>query len=553
MAITGETDVAVGLRKPRIFVTDMVGGHVQGDKWRSGAAWGVEARLIEYPPIAELQAMSTEHLQALCFTSIEWSADPGGGGGLDVLKFWRNDGKKSDFLVQGQAQGYCCQELGEHESCRILPKTFNKSDIQGEVRGVKVFYTQRNVIGLALLGGGGQVLAQEGPAMDGPDDGYGERVFTFAANEKLVGFQCFCSLTTQKLGCIVADMGTTQEGGALDPALVPVYAPPIFIYANVEPDPCFGGLPEVWRFSEAAKPHSLPSGLRAHLTTDEYTAVMEGVNAVLDRHGAPQEGCCKGPLCQTCFTDGIDRGLLRMAATFFLVPLLCWDLDQEARGKQIQQEVKAALEPLEAKGLQATFQVGKLRSGGGSNGSHTGPSSGGDPSGIAISVPTSNVSNVPQAPQPMVMTNTVSGVSKYSDGGGLEAGGTLTKCHIKHALTWKEARAQADREAGGLPTCDELRKAGVSAVDIFGDGVDLWMPVRRSDGRTGDYCQIGNHEVNKTRYISHIDTYGMPRWGKNTRAALWRPGPNSTSCCKGFFYAMGNGAAASPTASGGTE
>ena len=215
--------------------------------------------------------------------------------------------------------------------------------------------------------------------------------------------------------------------------------------------------------------------------------------------------------------------------------------------------MKAALEPLEAKGLQATFQVGKLRSGGGSNGSHTGPSSGGDPSGIAISVPTSNVSNVPQAPQPMVMTNTVSGVSKYSDGGGLEAGGTLTKCHIKHALTWKEARAQADREAGGLPTCDELRKAGVSAVNTFGDGVDLWMPVRRSDGRTGDYCQIGNHEVNKTRYISHIDTYGMPRWGKNTRAALWRPGPNSTSCCKGFFYAMGNGAAASPTASGGTE
>ena len=134
------------------------------------------------------------------------------------------------------------------------------------------------------------------------------------------------------------------------------------------------------------------------------------------------------------------------------------------------------------------------------------------------------------------------------DGGGSEAGGTLTKCHIKHALTWEEARAQADREAGGLPTCDELRKAGVSA----GDGVDLWMPVRRPDGRTGDYCQIGNHPINKTRYISHIDAYGMPGWYTNTSAAGWRPGPNSTSC-KGFFYAMGNGAAASPTASGGTD
>eukprot|EP00802_Teleaulax_amphioxeia_P008287 Tamp_08295.p1 GENE.Tamp_08295~~Tamp_08295.p1 ORF type:complete len:739 (-),score=125.09 Tamp_08295:131-2116(-) len=110
--------------------------------------------------------------------------------------------------------------------------------------------------------------------------------------------------------------------------------------------------------------------------------------------------------------------------------------------------------------------------------------------------------------------------------------GRLVQLRIGHALTWKEARQQADREAGGLPTCDELRKAGVSA----GNGVDLWMPVQRADGREGDYCQIGNHPMNKTRYISHIDTFGDPSWYKNTKSAGWRPGPSS-SACKGIFYA----------------
>ena len=108
----------------------------------------------------------------------------------------------------------------------------------------------------------------------------------------------------------------------------------------------------------------------------------------------------------------------------------------------------------------------------------------------------------------------------------------LVELNISHALTWEEARQQADRDAGGLPTCVDLRRAGVSA----GDGVDLWMPVQRPDGKEGDYCQIGNHPINKTRYISHIDEYGMPGWYTNTDPEGWRPGPDSTSC-KGIFYA----------------
>ena len=91
----------------------------------------------------------------------------------------------------------------------------------------------------------------------------------------------------------------------------------------------------------------------------------------------------------------------------------------------------------------------------------------------------------------------------------------LVELRAGHALTWEEARQQADDEAGGLPTCDDLREAGVSA----GDGIDLWMPVQRADGRKGDYCQIGNHPHNKERYISHIDAYGPTSWHTNTDAA----------------------------------
>ena len=109
----------------------------------------------------------------------------------------------------------------------------------------------------------------------------------------------------------------------------------------------------------------------------------------------------------------------------------------------------------------------------------------------------------------------------------------LVELRAGHALTWEEARQQADDEAGGLPTCNELRAAGVSA----GDGVDLWMPVQRADGKKGDYCQIGNHQLNKERYISHIDAFGPTSWHANTNAAGWRPGPNSNSF-KGQRHAL---------------
>ena len=293
---------------PRIFVTEMVGGHTGVDRPREGSA---KPRLIEYPPIAELQAMSTERLQALRFTSIGWKAR----GGLDALKFWRNDGEESDFYGACPKLNKTTRQFGD------LSKSFNKSSIEGDIRGVKVFYDKHNVTGLALLGAD-RVLAQEGPG--DCRDGYGEHVFTFGANEKLVGFQFYTDHCTPKLGCIVADMGTKQEGSAIDPALTLVTT---YLYANVEPDAC-GGIEELWRFSEAARPQSMPVALRANLTTDEYTAVMDGVNAVLDRHGAPQqEACCQFCVSGPTFTDGIGCGLLRLTGCVLLpliVPAIFW-------------------------------------------------------------------------------------------------------------------------------------------------------------------------------------------------------------------------------------
>ena len=75
---------------PRIFVTEMVGGHTGVDRPREGSA---KPRLIEYPPIAELQAMSTD--------ASRHHASPRSDGRRvavsTTLKFWRNDGEESDF------------------------------------------------------------------------------------------------------------------------------------------------------------------------------------------------------------------------------------------------------------------------------------------------------------------------------------------------------------------------------------------------------------------------------------------------------------------------
>ena len=198
------------LPRPRIYVTELVGGHTGVHHRRAGSA---VPRLIEYPPIAELQAMDPERLQALEFTQIGWKAR----GGLDALKFWRNDGAESPFY------GACPGLNGSAGQFGDLSHSFRTSQIHGNIRGVTVFWYQHDVTGLALLGEGGHVIAQEGPGSC--RDGFGQRTFTFGPTEKLVGFKFYTDHCTPQLGCIIADMGTPQ-GGVVQLAPGPAWAPP---------------------------------------------------------------------------------------------------------------------------------------------------------------------------------------------------------------------------------------------------------------------------------------------------------------------------------------
>ena len=66
-----------------------------------------------------------------------------------------------------------------------------------------------------------------------------------------------------------------------------------------------------------------------------------------------------------------------------------------------------------------------------------------------------------------------------------------------------------------------------------GNGVDMWMPINRADGKENDWVQIG--DTPWPRYISHIDYHHLgaaPGWGHTNTALSCR----STQ----FFYAKSN-------------
>ncbi len=66
--------------------------------------------------------------------------------------------------------------------------------------------------GLAFIGEGGRVLAQEGPGSC--RDGFGQRRVQLGPNERLVGFKFYSDHCTPKISFIIADMGTYQGGAA---------------------------------------------------------------------------------------------------------------------------------------------------------------------------------------------------------------------------------------------------------------------------------------------------------------------------------------------------
>eukprot|EP00966_Prymnesium_polylepis_P241056 5575016-Prymnesium_polylepis.1 len=57
--------------RPRIYATDLVGGHTGVDQPRAGSA---RPRLVEWPTMAELNAMPREQIASLRFTAIGWKA-----------------------------------------------------------------------------------------------------------------------------------------------------------------------------------------------------------------------------------------------------------------------------------------------------------------------------------------------------------------------------------------------------------------------------------------------------------------------------------------------
>lgn len=113
----------------------------------------------------------------------------------------------------------------------------------------------------------------------------------------------------------------------------------------------------------------------------------------------------------------------------------------------------------------------------------------------------------------------------------------LVELQISTNVTWKEAQALADREAGGLPTREDFIRSGINLGDI-----NLWMPTRHADGRVGEYCQLGKcGGPNKAIYISHEEQWGKMdggHWSFNNDYTSWRPGPNAPAL-KGIIYAMG--------------
>ncbi len=67
------------------------------------------------------------------------------------------------------------------------------------------------------------------------------------------------------------------------------------------------------------------------------------------------------------------------------------------------------------------------------------------------------------------------------------------------------------KQAGiSLLTQSELKYYGIKAD---AGATDMWTPVRRLDGQTGDWVELA--DTVHPRYTSHMDNFGVPSWGVN--------------------------------------
>ena len=98
-------------------------------------------------------------------------------------------------------------------------------------------------------------------------------------------------------------------------------------------------------------------------------------------------------------------------------------------------------------------------------------------------------------------------------------------------LTWTEMRNKAHSNGFILPLKQDLQNDEVANRET-----DTWVPVRRTDGLSDDWVQIGPHDCCKNRYTTRcycsiLDDIGLPPW--STNASL------EGNFVPPFFYGIG--------------
>jgi len=126
-------------------------------------------------------------------------------------------------------------------------------------------------------------------------------------------------------------------------------------------------------------------------------------------------------------------------------------------------------------------------------------------------------------------------------------GATVVQVSMSFALSWSQARDTVLSLGCLLPTCDELKVAGVLGSVAHNPGYtnDMWMPVRRLDGVEGDWCEIGTNHGGP--YVSHLDYFGNigESWSATNDYNVWRPTRMMYAVC-GEIVSEGLGALISP-------
>jgi len=183
----------------------MLGGRTGHHHSRAGSA---QPRLVEFPSDEELQRMSQAQLERTQFTHVDWKAC----GALDALQFTYSDGVR---IYTSPFYGAAPSLNGSHSQFGDLRGKTTRAMLHGNIRAIDVFWYKHDVTGLAFIGEGGRVIAQEGPGSC--RDGFGQRRIQLGQTEKLVGFKFWTDHSTPQISFKIADMGVPQTSEVSPP------------------------------------------------------------------------------------------------------------------------------------------------------------------------------------------------------------------------------------------------------------------------------------------------------------------------------------------------